>query len=200
MDPLLLDIPDRLETPRLILRVPRAGDGQATNAAIVETFETLRPWLPWAQTVPTLEQSEANCRRAWAQFQLREDITLRLFLKECGTMIGSAGLHRIDWSVPKFEIGYWVGRNYEGKGYATEAARAIAALAIEKLGAHRLQIHTDARNEKSSRVAERCGFTLEALHRNYLRDPRGRLCDIRIYGLVVNERSTARNGGQSSIP
>ncbi len=186
MDPLLLEIPDRFDSERLTIRVPRAGDGAGVHAAIVESMDTLRPWLPWAQHEPTLEESEANCRKAWIEFLARRDITLRLYLKGTDTVIGSSGLHEIDWAVPRFEIGYWVGRRYENQGYATEAVKAISEFAVKQLGARRLQIHTDDRNERSWRLAERCGFALEGIHRNYRRDASGRLCHIRIYARIID--------------
>lgn len=50
MKPILLDWPDTIETPRLIIRVPQAGGGAQLNAAIAESIDELRPWMPWAQT------------------------------------------------------------------------------------------------------------------------------------------------------
>lgn len=186
MDPLLIDIPDQLETERLLLRVPRAGDGAAVNAAVVDSYETLRPWMPWVgEKLPSLEESEANCRKAWARFLLREDTTLRLYLKGTDTVVGSSGLHRMDWKVPSFEIGYWVGRRFEGKGYATEAVQAIARFAVEQLSARRITILADARNHRSRRVAEKCGFVLEGIHRAANRNHLGELCDSCVYARVM---------------
>ena len=180
-DPILLDIPDRFDTERLTIRVPRAGDGPSVNAAVIESLDTLRPWMPWAQSAPSLEQSEINCRKAWAQFLLRNDITLRLYLKGTDTCVGSSGLHQIDWSVPKFEIGYWVGQRHEGQGLATEAVRAIADFAVASLAARRLEIRTDSRNERSRRVAERAGFRLDAILNHSARDMHGDLCHMCLY-------------------
>lgn len=186
-DPILLEIPDQFESQRLLIRVPRAGDGPAVNAAVIDSLETLRPWMPWAQAAPSLEESEAVCRTNWAKFLLRQDITLRLYLKGTDTVIGSSGLHRIDWSIPSFEIGYWVGRRYEGQGYATEAVRAISGFAIRRLAARRLEIRADARNARSRRVAERAGFGLEGIHRCFGRDVSGELCDMCIYARIIQD-------------
>ncbi|HEY2189526.1 MAG TPA: N-acetyltransferase, partial [Caldimonas sp.] len=81
MDPLLIDVPDRLETERLVLRVPRPGDGRVLNDAIRASHDELVPWLPWAGTLPTVEESEAHCRRQQARFLLREDFVMLLFLR-----------------------------------------------------------------------------------------------------------------------
>src|SRR5688500_14161926 len=108
MDPKLLDIPQVLETARLTLRVPRAGDGPAVNEAIRESAAELQPWMPWADPLPTVEQTESHTRVSMAKFLTREDLHLRFYLKGTDTFVGSSGLHRIDWDVPKFEVGYWV--------------------------------------------------------------------------------------------
>ena len=46
MDPLLIDVPERIETDRLILRCPRPGDGAVVNAAVCESLDALRPFMP----------------------------------------------------------------------------------------------------------------------------------------------------------
>ena len=80
-------------------------------------------------------------------------------------MVGSSGLHRINWAVPKVEIGYWVRTPYAGQGYITEAVAALTDFAFTTLAAHRVEIRCDARNERSAAVARRSGFTLEGILR-----------------------------------
>ena len=79
MDPLLIDVPERIETERLILRCPQPGDGVLVNAAVRESLDALRPFMPWAQTAPSVDESELVCRRAQARFRLREDLVLSIF-------------------------------------------------------------------------------------------------------------------------
>jgi len=181
MNPLLLEFPDSFETERLLIRAPRPGDGAELNAAIRDSLAELRPWMPWAQNVPTVEESEANIRGAVAKFIAREDLRLLLFLKANNRLVGSSGLHRIDWAVPRFEIGYWIRTPYAGRGYATEAVLGITAFAQKHLSPRRLEIKMDARNERSRRCAERAGFPLEAVIRNERRALDGSLSDCRIY-------------------
>ncbi|MFE4516820.1 GNAT family N-acetyltransferase [Kitasatospora sp. NPDC056783] len=60
------------------------------------------------------------------------------------------------------EIGWIFNPAYAGRGYATEAARAIAELAFAELGAHRLFARLDALNTGSARICERLGMRREA--------------------------------------
>jgi RimJ/RimL family protein N-acetyltransferase len=156
-----LIIPESFETERLIIRVPRAGDGPAVNEAILETFEDLQPWMPWAKERPSVAQSEENSRKAYSLFLAREDITLRLIHRDTGLFLGSSGLHPRDWNIPSFEVGYWCRKRFQRQGYITEAINGILNFGFEILGAKRIVSHCDSQNERSIRVAKRVGFHLE---------------------------------------
>ena len=189
MDPILIDVPERIETERLVLRVPRAGDGATVNAAVAASIAELGPWLPWAGTLPSVEESEVHCRRQLGKFILREDFVLLMFERDAGgggegALVGGTGLHRIDWALRRFEIGYWRRSGCEGRGYVTEAVRAVARMAFDSLAARRVEIRMDDRNERSWKVAERAGFTLEALLRFDATTPQGEPRSTRVYARV----------------
>lgn len=162
---LLLEFPEQFETERLIIRAPQWGDGAAVNEAIRESINELRQWMPWALTTPTVEETEANIRRARLQFLERTDMRLHLYDKESGELLGCSGLHRINWKIRSFEIGYWLRTSQTGRGWMTEAVHGITRFASRQLQANRIEIRCDSRNERSRRVAERCGFTLEGILR-----------------------------------
>jgi RimJ/RimL family protein N-acetyltransferase len=187
MDPLLLTIPEVIETERLIVRIARPGEGAAVNEAIRESFAELQPWMPWARSCPSVEETEAHGRRAHARFHTREDLTYRGWLKATGAFVVASGLHRLDWTVPRFEIGYWVRTSMTGKGYACEMVRAMRMLALNTLNAKRVEIRCDVRNERSWRVAERCGFELEGVLRCDSRGTDGSVRDTRVYSVVSPE-------------
>ena len=188
MEPILIDVPSRIETKRLVLRVPRAGDGRLVNDAIGASHAELAPWMPWAVTLPSVDESEAHCRRAQAKFVLREDFAMFVFARGAddseGELVGATGLHRIDWALRKFEIGYWRKTGCEGRGFMTEAVRAMARMAFDALDARRVEIRMDDRNVASWQLAERAGFTLEALLRFDSLTPAGEPRSTRIYARV----------------
>ncbi len=188
IEPLLIDVPERIETARLILRCPRRGDGALVNPAVVASHAELDPWLPWATTLPSLEESEAHCRRQQARFILREDLVMLIFARDDsgaeGELLGGTGLHRIDWSLRRFEIGYWRKSGCEGRGVITEAVTAIARMAFDALGARRVEIRMDDNNERSWKLAERAGFTLEAVLRFDSATPAGEPRSTRVYARV----------------
>ncbi|MFX3623247.1 MAG: GNAT family N-acetyltransferase [Ectobacillus sp.] len=166
MEPLLLDFPSEFHTERLFIRMPLPGDGKAVYEAINESIEELKPWMPFAHKEQTEQEVEANIRDAHIKFLRREDLRLLVFLKETGELVASSGLHRINWDVPKFEIGYWIRSRFSKKGYMTEAVAGIAEFAFTELGANRLEIRCDAKNARSRAIPERLGFKLEGILEN----------------------------------
>ena len=188
MDPLMVDVPECIRTERLLLRRPQPGDGVTLNAAVCESIDELRPWMPWARSAPTPEESERECRRMHGRFALREDLVVFVFERRQdgseGALLGGSGLHRIDWTVPRFEIGYWRRTGRGGQGLIGEAVLALNRVAFDRLGARRVEIRMDARNERSARVAERAGFTFEGLLRQDALDPDGQPRDTRVYARV----------------
>ena len=187
MNPLLLDFPESFDTDRLTIRAPRPGDGAELNAAIRDSFAELQPWMPWAHTMstpPSAEDSEANIRKAVAEFLVRTDLRLLLFLKGTGTMVGSSGLHRFNWDVPCFEVGYWMRTPYCGRGLMTEAVSGITVFARDQFQARRVEIRMADANVRSWRVAERAGFALEATLHQDRRLPSGQIDHTRIYAKI----------------
>jgi RimJ/RimL family protein N-acetyltransferase len=159
--PILRDVPEEFETSRLLIRAPRPGDGAEVNAAVVETFQSLHLWMPWARECPSVDDTETFVRQACSKWVTREDFMLLLFLKGTETLVGASGLHPKNWAVPRFEIGYWCRARFEGQGYVSEAVRGITTFGFETFGARRIEIRCDARNTRSRRVAERNGYQLE---------------------------------------
>ncbi|MDX1385163.1 MAG: GNAT family N-acetyltransferase, partial [Thermoanaerobaculia bacterium] len=147
---------------------------------------SLRPWLAWADPLPTVADFEANAREARRQFRAGEDFRLHLFLKGTDTVVGGSGLHRPDWSVPSFEIGYWVRDRFSGQGYITESTRAIADFAFGELRARRVEVRMSTRNTRSIRVAERAGFEREGVLRNHRRHEDGSLADTLIFSRIAD--------------
>lgn len=163
MNPLLLEFPTEFETDRLLIRMPLPGDGAVTCESINTSLPELKPWMPWAQKEQTIEETEIRIREGYVNFLNRTDLRLLVFKKDTGEFIASSGLHRINWNVPKFEIGYWIDTRYSGQGYMTEAVQGITDFAVRELKARRVEIRCDALNVKSRAIAERLGFTLEGI-------------------------------------
>ena len=86
--------------------------------------------------------------------------TYAVCLKEDGKPIGSIGLHRRDLAEKEdeYELGYWIGKVFWGRGLIPEAASEMLRYAFEELGMNRIWCGYYDGNEKSKRVQEKLGF------------------------------------------
>lgn len=184
MNPLLLDLPTEFETDRLLIRMPLPGDGAVTCESINHSLPELKPWMPFAQKEQTIEDTEINIRQAYINFLNRTDLRLLVFKKDTGEFVASSGLHRINWDVPKFEIGYWIDTRFSGNGYMTEAVQGITDFAVRELKARRVEIRCDALNVKSRAIPERLGFTLEGILKSESISVEGELRDTCVFAKV----------------
>ena len=183
----MIDIPDEMSTDRTRLRPYRAGDGPAVFEAVDESREHILPWMPWGPTHQIPDDSEKLVRTWEGRWKLREDLPFGIFDKITGQYLGGSGLHRIDWNIRSFEIGYWIRKSAAGKGHVTDAARLLTELAFDTLSANRVFIRCAAGNLKSAAVAKRNGFVYEGSLRNTIQDADGHFHDALHFSLIPEE-------------
>ena len=152
-------VPTSFVTERLLIRAPQLDEVAELNRAIVESLDELRPWLPFARLAPSVDDTQTHVACTAADYAAGRDHTMRFVLSETGEIIGSGGLHSRSQDPETFEIGYWRRVGFGGKGYITEAVRGLTGFGFGILGAKRMEIHADARNERSLAVARRAGFS-----------------------------------------
>ncbi len=183
-NPVLLDLPDGIETERLLLRPLRPGDGATICASALETLDDLRRFpasMLWAMSEHLAESSEEYARRGAANWIIRADFPMLVAHRETGEHVGSVGLHRFNWATRVFEIGWWCRKRFQGQGLITEAARALTGFAFAELGARRVWCLCDEENVRSWRVAERLGFDHEGTLKSERCDPDGTRRSMRVY-------------------
>jgi RimJ/RimL family protein N-acetyltransferase len=160
-----ITLPDEVVGERIVLRPWWESDAEAFYAEVERSRAHISRWLPWPDEYHSVEDARPFLRRSAAQWLLREEFVLGIFTHE-GQLVGSVGLHPRNWKAPSFEIGYWLGQSFEGKGYMSEAVRLATKLAFESLEANRVMIRCDVANERSAAVARRCGYVYEGTIRN----------------------------------
>ena len=150
--------PVPLPTERLTLRGPDPTAAETINSAIRDSFAALTQWLPWADHVPSADETREHLTRARDAFRAGQDFGLFLWDNKSDEFIGAVGLHARLADTSRREIGYWIRTSAAGRGYATEAVRAVAHAALERLALSGVEIHVNARNLPSRKVAESAGF------------------------------------------
>jgi RimJ/RimL family protein N-acetyltransferase len=139
-----------LETERLVLRAPRARDAKAITGLINDrriAENTAR--IPHPYTLADAHDFVAHVNHDPAEPSF-------LITLANGAIIGGCGIGVSRDGDP--ELGYWIGVQHWGRGYATEAARALIDHAFEELGCARLASGARVSNPASRRVLEKCGF------------------------------------------
>ncbi|HLV97650.1 MAG TPA: GNAT family N-acetyltransferase [Ktedonobacterales bacterium] len=183
----LIPIFDELRGERVIVRPYRVEDAEALRAAVQESRDHLRPWLPFADEHQSVEESRDFIIRSMAKWLLRENFTLSIWDSATGAFLGGTGFHIHDWELRFFEVGYWLRASAEGHGYMTEAVRLLADFLFVQLGAQRVQIRCNALNTRSAAVAQRLGFIQEARLRNERLAPDGSVSDTLIFSLIPSD-------------
>ena len=115
-----------LKTERLFLRAPRFEDAK-TIATLVNDRRIAENTL--AHSAPLRARGRAGLHHHRQRERRRDRVPDHA---RDGTMLGGCGFGKLDGEHP--EIGYWLGVPFWGKGYATEAARAVIDHAFSDLG------------------------------------------------------------------
>jgi RimJ/RimL family protein N-acetyltransferase len=142
----------------------------------------------WAKTTPYTEE-EAYSFFAYQEEARRRGEELSFAFVEPGdpeVVLGGGSLHQIDLEQGRAAVGYWLSPSSRGRGVATHATRLMARWAFEGLGVARLELTCGPDNERSQRVAQRCGFVREGLLRSHMPFKGGRR-DTVMFSLLPGE-------------
>jgi RimJ/RimL family protein N-acetyltransferase len=102
------------------------------------------------------------------------------------TPVGGCGLMDVvPWS-RRAELGIWIGKPYWGRGYGTDATRALCRFGFRHMNLHRIELNVFAWNTRAMRAYERAGFTLEGTRRQDA-FTNGEHVDSRLMGLLADE-------------
>jgi RimJ/RimL family protein N-acetyltransferase len=150
-----------IETDRLILRQPNIDDAIEVNGAINEMWHDLQLWMSWAfDGMNTLEATRDFITEFCVEQGRRGGLQLLGFDKDTGKFVVATGLTVTDETGDnEYTTGYWVAKDFLGKGYATEATKAVLKYAFNGHRAQRMLIDYYEDNEKSRPIIEKCGFT-----------------------------------------
>ena len=122
--------------------------------------------------------------------EVGELIALAIVLKETSNLIGAIGL-TTDLTHRHAELGYWIGKPYWNKGYATEAGKALVAYAFGTLDLNRVHASHFKRNPASGRVLAKIGMTYEGCLRQQVIKA-GEFQDLETYGVLRSECGSLR--------
>jgi ribosomal-protein-alanine N-acetyltransferase len=167
----LPDIDAELRGREVYLRQPAMGDYSAWAELRAQSRLHLTVWEPqWARD----ELARSAFRRRLRQYQreLRDDhgYAFLIFREADATLLGGLTVSNVRRGVAQSaSVGYWIGLPHVGRGYMTNAVRAIVPFAFDTLALHRLEAACLPHNGPSTRVLEKAGFRREGTARRYLK-------------------------------
>ena len=152
------ELPERIETERLVLRVRTVADAE-------DIFDyASRPEVAYPAGFPpvkTLEDEIYYLEHILPERNQKDNLPAGygIVVKETDKTIGSVDFPR-RYEDDVLEIGYTLHPDYWGRGYVPEATRALIDLGFKELNLHKIELSCFGYNVQSQRVAEKLGFTL----------------------------------------
>lgn len=140
----------------LTLRTLELRDATALFALTETCREYLREWLPWLDATQTVDDTKAFIEGTLRQLAASNGFQTAIWNNE--QLVGIIGYHRMDWANRSTSVGYWLGKQFQGKGTMTRSCRALVQYAFYDLGLHRVEIRCAVENKKSRAIPERLGF------------------------------------------
>lgn len=144
------------------------SDAPAFARAVLESLNTLAPWMPWAHARYNMQEALdwfAMCRAAEADDSAYE---FGIFSRKDDRLLGGCGLNQFNRQHGFCNLGYWVRQGNHRQGVATACVNLLSQLAFSTYGFHRVEIVVATNNEASAGVAFKAGATFECIARNRL--------------------------------
>lgn len=160
--------PIRLSTDEIELRPLRRRD----RFRWLELRERNRQWLrPWEATSPIPEPGSISFGSMVGAInrEARAGRSYSFALFFGGRMAGQLTIGGVSYGAARTaHIGYWIDERVGGRGLMTRAVALATDYCLNELGLHRIEINIRPENERSRRVAEKCGYREEGLRRRFL--------------------------------
>ena len=149
---------------QLTLAIVQPCLAEEIYALVDSNREHLAQWMPWIESTKGVEQISNWIKQSLMSFSEGTGITCAILLNN--TVVGIIGYNKIDKSLKKVKIGYWVSSEHQGKGIITRACRHLIGHAFNELAVNKVEITVATENIKSRAVCERLGMELEGIISN----------------------------------
>ncbi|NGJ31568.1 GNAT family N-acetyltransferase [Staphylococcus aureus] len=149
---------------QMTLKILEAHDTEALFNLVNRSRDSLRELLPWVDATEQPSDTRAFIKRGLLQFADGNGFQCGIWY--VGTLVGVIGLHEINHMHRKTSLGYYLDKQFEGRGIMTQAVEALIKYCFDEIDLNRIEISAAANNEKSQAIPERLGFTREGMLRD----------------------------------
>ena len=146
-----------IKTDRLILKKPKSKQDILSIVSQIGDWEVVK-WLAMVPYPYTYNDCESYLKES-----NNNELALNIFLDN--QLIGGVGLHLHNDNY--YELGYWLGKDYWGKGYATESSKYLLEYALKKLDSPKIKSGYFIDNLPSGNVLKKLGFKEIGIEKRY---------------------------------
>ncbi len=157
------ELPKTLIGEKVVLTRREACHNSDLWRLIDGSREFLRPWLSWVDKTKSIGDVAFITELFLENWNKHDSFEYVFLNKDTGRLVGAGGVNRLDFRNHIAEFGYYRDKDAGGRGYVSEFVKLLEPELIKR-GIHRLEIRADVENTPSQKVAQRCGYVLEAKH------------------------------------
>lgn len=167
---------------KITLKLLEDHDAHSLFSLIDQSRNYLRQWLPWLDHSLCVEDTKTFIRENMRQFMNHNGFSVGIWYHKM--LVGSIGLHQINWLDRSTSIGYWLAESFQNQGIMTGSCRGLINYAFYHLKLNRVEIRAASENKKSRAIPERLGFQNEGCIRQagWLYD---HFVDHYVYGMLA---------------
>ena len=158
---------------------------ESLHALVQNSFDHIREWSNWLKDRDRkVEQTQEWIKKNQERYGAGDGYEIGIWYS--GEMAGQIGYNYFNHADRRTEIGYWLGKEFQGKGLVTQACRQMLYHGFTTLGLNRIEINCATGNHKSQAIPERLGFTQEGILRK-AELVNGQFHDLYLYSLLKQE-------------
>lgn len=188
MQEILAPIPQKLTSPKIVLRPYQEGEGAMVYHLVASNRDRLIDHFPKTITQLTDEaRGELFIKNKLAEWHAQKGYVFGMWEANGQQYIGQISAKNIDWEIPRAELSYYIDQAYEGKGFVKEALLLLIKFCFDHLHTQKLFIRTTPTNTRSGKLAESCGFRNEGIIRKDFLTYDKTLSDVVYYGMTAED-------------
>lgn len=168
----------------LILKQTTLDHAEELFQLVQKNRDYLREFLPWLDNSSKVDDTIESIKASDKELLETGTPRFSIFLED--EIIGTIAFHPINNFHKNGSIGYWIDKSHSGKGYMTEAAKAVVEYGFCVLNLNRIVIRCNTKNLASQKVAEKLGFQYEGTLRE-CENLYGQFADNKVYSMLKKE-------------
>lgn len=163
------------------LRLVEPDDAKSLYSQIEKTRPQLAEFLPWGEAMKSVGDEEKFL--IYSQERMNEKKFWNASILIGGKAVGMIDLHNIDFDNQRAEVGYWLGKDYQGNGVMTACLKKLLEIGFLELKLHKIKLLAEVENTASNAVAKKVGFNVEGLLKDEIFS-NGKFHDANLYAIV----------------